>query len=1297
MDGGFYTPTGFVGGYVWQDENGDGIQSGAETGIPGATVTLLDAVGNAITTATTDGTGHYLFPNLPAGDYALHMDASTNTSGLTGLTISPQNQGSDDALDSDIDPSTGQTAVFSFDPTLGDLENMDGGFYVATNEISGFVWNDYNDDGIQDPGEPGLGGITILLLDANTGAQIAMTLSDASGGYGFSGVGAGMYVIEFDPSTNSDGFTDLQFSPQDQGNDDSKDSDADPDSGQTDPFNFDPTNGGLSNIGAGFYQPLGTLTGFAWHDLNENGIFENGEPGIEGVSVVLFDNAGFALNMTVTDANGFYFFDSLALNQYMVTFFPITNTAGIPDFTGTIKDAGNDDTVDSDADPDTGETDIFIFDPLVGLPDLNGGFIIPQASIGGTVWDDQNMDGIRDQFEPGLSGVTIHLIADNGIPVATTTSDASGQYTFDGISQGDYYLDFDLTTAGAGFVFTLQDQGNDENLDSDANPANGETVVFHFDPTGGSDHTWGAGGFLPFGNVGDFVFHDCNGNGIQDAGESGISGVEVQLIQNNQVVDTRTTGTSGAYLFANVPAGTYSVRFILPAGMGFQFSPVNQGNDLMDSDADPNTGETAPFVVTGSADVFDVDAGMFGDEAPYFVNPPQDEHLPCNDPQFGDPPTVIALDDDDDHVDITFTEEIVSNGGNCSGGLTVIRTWTATDDCGNSTTHTQTISSNDEFPPVILGIPDITVDCDSLPTTDGVKALDDCDQDVDLTYTDSLVVTGTCEQLILRKWIATDDCGNMTMNFQKITTIDTNHPKITLTHPLLTDLQWGGSLTLECENSVTFTVDDANVMDTCDPDPNLMLMVNTDAGDCEADGFLEKITYVWLAEDACGNTSTVAVVVYVVDETPPEVQNPPADLTVDCGAVPPPADPGFTDQCDAALDIVFEENIVGDTCSDYQIIRTWRASDDCGNTVEVNQTIEVQVDPTILLNVPDDLTVECDAVPDPPVVTAQSDCFDVNVDFSEAVISGDCTSKILRTWTATDACGHVQSAVQTITTMDTTPPEIELTHPALAGVMDGDTLVFECDSLINFNDNDAVATDACADSVAVSFMEMPVTGTCADDGYLVFLQCCWKAEDDCGNQSDFCIFVKIVDNKPPVLSGVPDDLTIDLSAGETIPPAPVVTAADGCDLNISVTFMENQVPGPDNCGFVLTRTWRAMDECGNEVIENQVITAIDQCDCADDLILGFSVQNAQCGASDGGITLDLNGNPDQYVLTLNPNAGVPLSDGFAQLPYGVYELTATNPDFTDCSEKIAFEIVQTGCLDTMSVIIDQALEVCLDS
>ncbi|RMG84835.1 MAG: hypothetical protein D6714_07085, partial [Bacteroidetes bacterium] len=102
-------PMAGIGGYVWHDENGDGIQSGAETGIPGATVTLLDSGGNDLGSVLTDSLGNYFFPNIPEGDYRIHMDASTNTSGLTGLTISPQNQGSDDALDSDIDPLTGQT------------------------------------------------------------------------------------------------------------------------------------------------------------------------------------------------------------------------------------------------------------------------------------------------------------------------------------------------------------------------------------------------------------------------------------------------------------------------------------------------------------------------------------------------------------------------------------------------------------------------------------------------------------------------------------------------------------------------------------------------------------------------------------------------------------------------------------------------------------------------------------------------------------------------------------------------------------------------------------------------------------------------------------------------------------------------------------------------------------------------------------------------------------------------------------------------------------------------------------
>lgn len=122
---------------------------------------------------------------------------------------------------------------------------------TATGSISGFVWNDLNTNGIQDAGEPGRDSVWVFLLDP-AGNQVAGIQSDANGNYAFDSVAAGNYVIRF---ANPGG---VWQTLKDQGNDDSKDNDADP-FGYTDQFSL--TDGQSLDFDAGFTtEPQGCFT-----------------------------------------------------------------------------------------------------------------------------------------------------------------------------------------------------------------------------------------------------------------------------------------------------------------------------------------------------------------------------------------------------------------------------------------------------------------------------------------------------------------------------------------------------------------------------------------------------------------------------------------------------------------------------------------------------------------------------------------------------------------------------------------------------------------------------------------------------------------------------------------------------------------------------------------------------------------------------------------------------------------------------------------------------------------------------
>jgi hypothetical protein len=149
-------------------------------------------------------------------------------------------------------------------------------------------------------------------------------------------------------------------------------------------------------------------------------------------------------------------------------------------------------------------------------------------------------------------------------------------------------------------------------------------------------------------------------------------------------------------------------------------------------------------------------------------------------------------------------------------------------------------------------------------------------------------------------------------------------------------------------------------------------------------------------------------------------------------------------------------------------VRTWTATDACGNQTSASQVIDT-VDTTapLLLGVPADLVIECgDPIPPPAAVTATDGCDpSPQVDLIETVTPGDCPGeqRIERLWTATDGCGNAASARQVIDVVDTTPPAIAVVGGP--GCLWPPNHRYWCATDL---DGLVVATDACPGEVALA-------------------------------------------------------------------------------------------------------------------------------------------------------------------------------------------------------------------------------------
>ncbi len=328
-----------------------------------------------------------------------------------------------------------------------------------------------------------------------------------------------------------------------------------------------------------------------WLDEDGDGLQGELEPGVGGVEVSLLSDQDALLQTTTTEADGSYSFVTEP-GSYILELVA-------PGSAFTVRDAGSDDGIDSDVDPATGRT------PLISLGsgqvDLTwDAGLLTEATVGDRVWLDEDADGLQDSGEPGLAGVTVRRLSDQGVLLETVTTDADGFYSLVTGAES-FVLE---VVAPSGFLFTHQDVGNDDGIDSDVAPMlggdgelTGLTPLISLGP-GEVDLDWDAG--LVGQALGDRVWIDSSGDGLQSPGESGLAGVTVTILDEaGTPLSTVSTDIGGHYFFYGIATGTYRLEITSP--QGFVFSPHDQGgDDTMDCDFD-GTGHTPLFVYTGES------------------------------------------------------------------------------------------------------------------------------------------------------------------------------------------------------------------------------------------------------------------------------------------------------------------------------------------------------------------------------------------------------------------------------------------------------------------------------------------------------------------------------------------------------------------------------------------------------------------------------------------------------------------------------------------------------------------------
>ena len=306
----------------------------------------------------------------------------------------------------------------------------------------------------------------------------------------------------------------------------------------------------------------------------------------------------------------------------------------------------------------------------------------------------------------------------------------------------------------------------------------------------------------------------------------------------------------------------------------------------------------------------------------------------------------------------------------------------------------------------------------------------------------------------------------------------------------------------------------------------------------------------------------------------------PPNVTAQCPANTDPAATGTATATGCGTITISHSNTSATTCGNASTItRTWTANNG-STTASCMQTINV-IDTTgpALSGVPNNATVQCNALPPAASVTALDACQgNIPVTLTDTRVAGLCpgTYVLTRTWTATDGCGNSTSASQDVSVMDTIAP-------VLVGVPTD--VSAECDAVPL--PATVTASDTCAVTVPVTFVETQTNGTCPDEYTLTRS---WTAVDNCSNNVTARQFVSVDDTTRPMVT-CPAHATLECPANISVLANGTASATDNCSTP-TVGSSDAVVAG---CGTTqtITRTWTAADECANSKSCGQLIAVVD--------------------------------------------------------------------------------------------------------